>query len=91
MGQNATSSRDQLTKTFQSATRAATIVPSDVVAGNQVFHSLYVGGAGDVSVVFDDDTTAVFKAVPVGTTLQCSGKRINATGTTATFMLGLLW
>ena len=50
---------------------------------------LYVGGAGDVTLVNLDDTVVTFKAVPVGTTLWVEHKRVNAVATTATFMVGL--
>lgn len=93
MGQNATSSRDQLNKTFESATRSLAIVPSDVATGanDQVFHSLWIGGVGNVAVVHDDGSVGNYLAVPAGTKLTVSGKRVNATGTTATNIVGMLW
>lgn len=50
---------------------------------------IYVGGAGAVVAVFENDTTATFAAVPVGTILPVSVKRVNSTSTTATNLLAL--
>lgn len=74
-----------------SATSIETVVPSDVVAGNLARTSLgiYVGGAGDVSAVMLDGSVGVFKAVPAGTMLPIQANRINAAGTTATFMVSV--
>lgn len=52
--------------------------------------ALYIGVAGDVSLVGQDQATAaVFKAVPAGTVLYVSPYQIKATGTTATNILAL--
>lgn len=71
-------------------TSVETVTPSDTV--NLVTNSLgiYVGGAGDISVLMaDGTTTGLFKAVPVGTFLPIQVQRINATNTTATLMLSI--
>lgn len=67
------------------------ITPSDTVNFTYPVRGIYVGGGGDIAVVFDDDaeTVLVFSAVPAGTTLAIKAKRVNATGTTATLMNGL--
>jgi len=62
---------------------AVTPGTSDVPAGAL---GLYVGGAGNVSVVDRDGVTTVFTAVPVGTFLPISPKKVLA-GSTATFMV----
>jgi hypothetical protein len=41
---------------------------------------VYVGGAGDVTMLNTDGSSALFTAVPVGTFLP-AGKRIMSTGT----------
>lgn len=55
---------------------------------------IYVGGAGDITVIMagetNDANTLLFKAVPVGTVLPIRVRRVLATGTTATLLLGLL-
>jgi hypothetical protein len=44
--------------------------------------SLYVGAAGNVAAVQQDGTVVTFLAVPAGTTLPITPKRVNATNTT---------
>ena len=51
--------------------------------------AIYVGGAGDVAVVDRDGNATTLKAVPVGTTLHISPRRINSTNTTATLMVAM--
>lgn len=66
---------------------AEVIVPSDTV--NQgPFRMLYVGVAGNVTLVTLGGNTVLFKAVPVGL-LRVGFSRVNATGTAATDMVGL--
>lgn len=64
------------------------IVPSDAVDAVRPFRALYVGGIGDVTVVLLDGATCLFSAVPVGSIIPVQGKRVNATATTATLMVG---
>ncbi len=51
-------------------------------------NGIYVGGAGVVPVVFDNDTVVNFTAA-VGTILPVRAKRVNATNATATLMVAL--
>lgn len=69
--------------------KARAIVPSDTVNQPEGFVALYVGGAGNIVVVNQDNSNATFTAVPVGTQLLVAGKRVNATGTTATLLVGI--
>ena len=83
------------------AAKAFSVTPSD--SNDQLASSLpnsqtkrstafmvYVGGAGNISGVLAGDTAAVtFTGVPVGTVLPVLFTRINATGTTATALVGL--
>lgn len=74
--------------------KAFAIVPSDTVdlasvSGQMPTHGVYVGGAGNVTGVLLDGTTALFTAPPVGSIIPVQFKRINATGTTATLLVGL--
>lgn len=48
--------------------------------------ALYVGGAGNVVVVFENDQTLTLTAVPAGSFLPLRIKRVNSTSTTATAM-----
>lgn len=73
-----------------SAVSAASIVPSDSTPLTNSTYAIYVGGAGDVKVILNNDTAAViFKAVPVGTTLYVQASQVLSTGTTATLLLAL--
>lgn len=66
---------------------AKVITPSDTVFDG--FTSLYVGGAGNLTIVLESGNTVLFTAVPVGTLLPVRGKRVNSTATTATLIIGL--
>lgn len=71
-------------------TNAFAITPSDDAFFSQPTREIYVGGAGDLKVVMlKTDTAVTFKAVPVGTTLRIRVRKVLATGTTATQLLGL--
>lgn len=50
---------------------------------------LFIGGAGTVTIVLIDDTTVQY-TVPAGQYILCCCKRVNATGTTATGIVGHL-
>lgn len=65
------------------------ITPSDSVNLIKATKGIYVGGAGNVSAVTRNGVTVLFTAVPVGSTLDIGAIRINATGTTATNLVGL--
>lgn len=65
------------------------IAPTDATAIGP-FMALYVGVTGDVTLVPRNSTTPVlYKAVPAGTVLRVAFQGVNATGTTATNMIGL--
>lgn len=67
---------------------AVAITPSDT-AGNS-FRAIYVGGAGNVAVDPESGSGSVtFTAPPVGTIIPIRTKRVLATGTTATLLIGL--
>jgi len=71
------------------AVHVEAITPSDTVNLTSVSRGIYVGGAGDLVVLMLDGSTATFKAVPVGTTLDLRVRRVNATNTTATLLVAL--
>lgn len=65
-------------------THAVAVTPSDSTALTPTT-AIYVGGAGDLAVLLSNDTVAVtLKAVPIGTVLLISAKKVMATNTTAT-------
>lgn len=51
--------------------------------------SIYVGVAGDVVAINEGDTAVTFKNALAGSILPIKAKRVNATGTTATNLVGL--
>lgn len=51
--------------------------------------AIYVGGAGDINVVFLDDSTCVFSNNLTGSVLAVNAKRVNSTGTSATLMVAM--
>lgn len=71
------------------ATVGVAITPDDAANFSQVTRAIWVGGAGNVVVVWSDDTTSTLVGVAAGTLLPVRAKRVNATSTTATSMVGL--
>jgi len=65
------------------------ITPSDTVNLQATARGIYVGGAGNITAVMMDGTVVLFTAVPVGSILPVEVNRVNATGTTATALVGL--
>jgi hypothetical protein len=65
------------------------ITPSDTVNMAAGCRGIYVGGAGNLSLVGEDNTATVFTAVPVGTFMPCGVRRVNAAGTSATLLVAL--
>lgn len=86
--------------TFARYNKVFAIVPSDTVSfvsggkGSSghamMIDGIYVGGAGNVSVVLQDDTVVTFTAPAVGSIIPIQCKRVNATLTTATLLLAML-
>jgi len=71
------------------AASAVAVVPNDATVLDS-FRSLYVGGAGDVAILPENDLVSViFLAVPAGSILPVFGTKVLATGTTATNIVAL--
>lgn len=73
------------------ASALAGVTPSDTedLAGGPC-RALYVGGAGDVSIVAEGSGSAVvLSSVPAGTILPIRAKAVRVTGTTATDIVAL--
>lgn len=69
---------------------AEAVTPHDSTGfTNGTARGLYVGGAGNVTLLTAAGTTVVFSSVPAGTVLPVSCKRVNSTGTTATLMTAI--
>ena len=75
---------------IQACEAAYAITPSDTVAGPVMWKYLYVGGAGNVTMLDASNNVVTFVGVPAGTQLLIAGKRVNATGTTATNIVGMV-
>ena len=91
MGIGVAKTGDLSTASGAPAQSALAVTPNDTTA--VLFRSLYIGGAGDVSVVLIGDGTGApvtFSAVPVGTILPIAVKRVRSTGTTATLIIGMV-
>ncbi|AOZ06758.1 spike base protein, RCAP_Rcc01079 family [Cupriavidus malaysiensis] len=65
------------------------ITPSDSVDFSVVANSIRVGTGGDVSAVRLDGTSVLFKNCAAGEVLPIRARRVNASGTTATDLVGL--
>lgn len=70
------------------ARRLEAVTPSDTVDLVYMSRALYVGTAGDISVIDYFGATVLLKNVPVGVLPVCV-QRVRATGTTASNIVGL--
>lgn len=71
------------------ALNAEAVTPSDSVSLTNDSRGLYVGGAGNISVLMSGGTSVTFTGVVAGSILPIRVNRINATSTTATNMVSL--
>ena len=75
---------------IQASPAYGAVTPSDTVSLPYVTRGLYVGVAGNVTVVLPNTTTAVtFVGVLAGSILPIQTSRVNATGTTAGSIVAL--
>ena len=72
------------------ARSALAVTPNDSTVLQSGIRALYVGGAGNVSVVTAGGQTVTFSGVPAGQILPIQVTRVRATGTTASLILALL-
>jgi hypothetical protein len=72
---------------FSTYSSAKAITTSDTVP--QTYRAIYVGGAGNVTVVTEGGDTVTFTAPPVGSIIPVSVQLVKATLTTATLLVGL--
>lgn len=59
-------------------------------ASAQLTDAIYVGGAGVMAVVLQDDSVVEFTCI-AGQILPIKAKRVNSTNTTATLMIALYY
>lgn len=72
-----------------SSPKAVAVTPSDTTNLSFDARAIYVGTAGNVVVVFPDNSTVTFSGVPSGSILPVIAKRINNTNTTASNIVAL--
>ena len=65
------------------------ITTSDSVDFTNSFRAIYVGTAGDVVIVALDGTAVTYKNAVAGSVIPMRGKRVNATNTTASNLVGI--
>ena len=70
------------------ARRWAAVTPHDSTNLTELPKALFIGGAGNLVAVGEDDATATF-AVTAGQILPIRCKRVNSTSTTATGIVAL--
>lgn len=70
------------------AQAAAAITPNDTT-GFAVTRGIYIGGAGNIKVDMLDGTTVTFTAIAAGIIHPIAVKKVYATGTTATGIIGV--
>ncbi len=71
------------------ATKADAITKADAVfAGGVVYRALWVGGAGDLTVILADDSVAVvIAAVPAGTLLPVAVRQVSLATTASSIVV----
>lgn len=82
--------KSQETALTSPARNAFSITPDDGTDLSVSCRSLFIGGAGDVSAILVGDfSSTLFKNIQAGVILPISVKRVEATLTTATDIVGL--
>ena len=72
------------------AAQSIAITPNDSTALSQVTKAIYAGGGGDITLrLTGDSSDRLFKNVPDGGILDVRATHVRATGTSATFLVGL--
>jgi len=69
---------------------AFAITPSDTVNFAVPTRAIYSGAGGNITVVTPSGSAVLFVGVPAGVILPIRATRVNATGTAATSLVGLL-
>lgn len=72
------------------ASRGVVITPNDGADLATNSRAIWIGGAGNLTVLLAGDTASVLiSSIPAGTLLPIRAKRIYSTGTTATLIVAL--
>jgi hypothetical protein len=64
------------------------ITPNNTTLLTNKAFGIYVGTAGNLTVLTDKDETVTFSDVPAGSIIPIVAKRVNVTGTTASNLVG---
>lgn len=72
------------------ASDAFAIAPADGADLAQTVRAIYVGGAGDISLVTKGGTTLTFTGLQAGSILPVRAARVRLTSTTATGLIGMV-
>ncbi|SMD17129.1 hypothetical protein [Rhizobium sp. RU36D] len=72
------------------AASAFAITPSDATELAEPTRGIYVGQGGDISVIMLAGEAVVLRSVAAGSILPLRVRRVQATGTTASHLVGLL-
>lgn len=75
--------------TTQQAVSAEAVTPSNTNELTYVTQALWVGGAGDVALILQNDSSAVTFTVAAGSLLPFHVKKVLSTGTNATNIVAL--
>ncbi len=71
------------------AYNAAAVTPSDSVPLGTDARNLFVGGAGNITLITSGGSTVTFTGVLAGTILPVRTNQVKATGTTATNIVAM--
>lgn len=72
------------------ARRSAALVPSDDHSLERIPKALFIGTGGDILLqCIDDDAPVLFRNIPSGAILPVRAKKIHASGTSASNLVGL--
>lgn len=69
---------------------AFSVTPDDSADLSEVTRALYVGGAGDITLITKGGTQIVFAQINAGSFLPIRASRVLAAGTSATNIVGLI-
>jgi hypothetical protein len=71
------------------ATIAEAVTPSDSADLTNVSRALWIGGAGNISVIMANGSTVLFSGIAAGTMLPLRVSRVRSTSTTATLIVAI--
>lgn len=72
------------------ARNAFVVTPHDVNLLKAPCRSLWIGGAGTLTVITLGGDSVLFSGIPAGTIIPIQATRVMATGTTATLIVALV-